>query len=245
MRHCTTLNEELFIKVSEGDHSYRFVLFEWITGKHITHCTETIVEKFSYITRRIHDISSKYESVDFPKKSHLEGYTQFLDMIVKESNSSQPIPSILQEYINVSSYHLEKAKSDSLEYIIQSDLNPLNILWSDKENIIGIVDFESITYTDRVEGLAWLIKWYSSTKGIGFSEMSSSLAQTVLRGYGANELLSTSDFKRLPSLLWLSGCLNWNFTAKTIELLHRNEDDFLTKHLKSYFNRGEALTSLV
>lgn len=94
-----------------------------------------------------------------------------------------------------------------------------NFLESFKGEVIGIVDFESITYTDRVEGLAWLIKWYLRPYGIGSHEMSPDLAKAVLRGYDAEEILTQNDLSRLPSLLWLSGCLNWNFIDKTIGLL--------------------------
>lgn len=152
---------------------------------------------------------------------------------------------LLQNYIYLVEYHIEIAKSESLEFIVQSDLNNLNILWDSIGEIIGIVDFESITYTDRVEGLAWLIKWYSRPQGIGSHEMSPALGKAVLRGYEAKEILNQSDFSRLPSLLWLSGCLNWNFTAQTINLIKNNEDLLLKEHLTKYLKRGEKLVSLI
>ena len=42
-----------------------------------------------------------------------------------------------------------------LEFIVQTDLNPLNVLWDSSEQIKGIVDFESISYVDRIEGLSF------------------------------------------------------------------------------------------
>jgi Ser/Thr protein kinase RdoA (MazF antagonist) len=246
MKHCSTKNDELFLVIRDEENEWRFVLFEWIAGKHITHCSEIIAERFSDMANKIHHISSMYESEVFTRKSHLEGYEQFLQLIVSEVETSSFWPynnQMLEQYLTLATYHIETAKVERMEYIIQSDLNPLNVLWSNTENINGIVDFESLTYTDRVEGLAWLIKWYSRTKGIGSNEMSSLLAKAVLRGYGANQLLSKEDFNRLPSLLWLSGCLNWNFTAKTIELIKSNQN--LKEHLTSYIKRGELLYSLI
>ncbi|MEK1830292.1 phosphotransferase [Priestia megaterium] len=72
---------------------------------------------------------------------------------------------------------------------MQSDLNPLNILWDETDSITGIIDFEHIGYTDRIEGIAWLIKWYSRTQGIGNNEVSPRLAQSLLKGYGMRSFL--------------------------------------------------------
>jgi Ser/Thr protein kinase RdoA (MazF antagonist) len=247
MNHCSTANDELFTIVRKGDQEWRFVLFEWIKGEHITHCSAIVVEKFGVMARRIHDISAEFESIIFERKSHLIGYQQFFQLIKTEFEKSKLNPAtrdLIQQYLHSASHHLEKAKTDPLNYIIQSDLNPLNILWNDKEEIIGVIDFESITYTDRIEGLAWLIKWYSRIGGTKSNEMSPTLASAFLRGYG-EEILSIDDFVRLPSLLWLSGCLNWNFTAKMIELLKGQEEGFIFELLSQYLKRGEALTELM
>ncbi|MDQ0887947.1 Ser/Thr protein kinase RdoA (MazF antagonist) [Paenibacillus sp. V4I9] len=248
MKHRSTVYNEPFTLVNDGEKEWRFVLFEWIEGEHITHCTESVSEKFSKLARKIHDISVKFESEVFTKESHVYGSEQFLEMIRRELGSikfTARTDELLQNYISLVEYNIEKAKSESLEFIVQSDLNNLNILWDSNGEIIGIVDFESITYTDRVEGLAWLIKWYSRPHGIGSHEMSPALGKAVLRGYEAKEILNQSDFSRLPSLLWLSGCLNWNFTAQTINLIKNNEDILLKEHLTKYLKRGEKLVSLI
>lgn len=184
----------------------------------------------------------------FKKTSHVNGSEQFLGMIRNELYSTKLMArthEMLLNYISLVEYHIDKARTESLEFIVQSDLNNLNILWNSNGEIIGIVDFESITYTDRIEGLAWLIKWYSRPHGIGSHEMSPALAKAVLLGYGAEEILTPSDLRRLPSLLWLSGCLNWNFTAKTIDLIKNNEDILLKEHLTKYLNRGETFLTLI
>ncbi|MEH6939350.1 hypothetical protein V7056_16120 [Bacillus sp. JJ664] len=113
------------------------------------------------------------------------------------------------------------------------------------KKVIGIVDFESIGYGDRIEGLAWLIKWYSRTKGIYSSEMSSIVANAFLKGYQSNDYLSKNDFERLSSLIWLSGCINWNFVRHTIKIIESNEDETLKKHINTYKKRGEKLLSLI
>lgn len=247
MKHRSTVQAEPFILINDGDKEWRFLLFEWIEGEHIIHCTEPVSEKFGKLARKIHDISAKFESEVFTKESHVYGSQQFLGMIRKELGSIKLMArtdELLQNYISLVEYHIEKAKSESLEFIVQSDLNNLNILWDSNGEINGIVDFESITYTDRVEGLAWLIKWYSRTHGLGSHEMSPALGKAVLHGYEAKDILNQNDFNRLPSLLWLSGCLNWNFIAKTINLMKNMEDLLLVEHLTKYLKRGEILLSL-
>nr|WP_258567504.1 hypothetical protein [Paenibacillus sp. CGMCC 1.16610] len=132
MKHQPSVHAEPFILIHDGEKEWRFLLFEWIEGEHITHCTEPISEKFSKLARKIHDISVKFESKIFTKESHIYGSEQFLGMIRKEADSITLIPStneMLQTYISLAEYHIEKAKSDSLEFIVQSDLNNLNILW--------------------------------------------------------------------------------------------------------------------
>lgn len=248
MNHVPPFNGESFISISFEDKEWKFILFEWIEGRHITQCTGMIAQSFGAFARKIHNISSKFESYVFPRESHIKGYNEFYNKLVAHANLSKLSPAttaLLKSYLNEINHHKEHAKTGSHEFIVQSDLNPLNILWNQREEIIGVVDFESITYTDRVEGLAWLIKWYSRAHGISSHEMSPSLAKSILQGYGANELLSPSDSKRLPSLLWLTGCLNWNFTSKTMELIKNKEDVLLKEHLMKYVRRGEKLLSLL
>lgn len=248
MKLVSTLNGEPFTLVEAADKQWRFVLFEWLQGQHFTHCTESTAEKLGAFARRIHNISSKFETVVFPKESHCKGYDHFYQLLCTHADSTKFSPStnaLLKSYFNEIEYHKDKVITDCYDYIVQSDLNPLNILWKEDEEISGVVDFESVTYTDRVEGLAWLVKWYSRTHGIASHELSPTLAKSVLRGYGAEELLTQRDFERLPSLLWLSGCLNWNFTAKTMELLKNHEEALLKEHLTTYFKRGEILRSLL
>ncbi|MBL1705432.1 aminoglycoside phosphotransferase family protein, partial [Klebsiella pneumoniae] len=89
-------------------------------------------------------------------------------------------------------------------FIVQTDLNPLNVLWDSSEQVKGIVDFESIGYVDRIEGLAFLLKWYSRTEGIHSHEVSSSVAIAFLEGYKAHNVVTSNDYKRISSLIWLS-----------------------------------------
>jgi Ser/Thr protein kinase RdoA (MazF antagonist) len=248
MKHRQTTAGELFQRVKVGEEDWRFVLFDWLEGEHLTHGSVTVAERFGRMARKINDLSSGYRSEIFPKESHVQGSEQFLIMIRNQWELTSLAPDsnyLLQHYVTLIQYHIDQARSDLLEFVIQSDLNPLNVLWNKNEEICGIVDFESITYTDRVEGLAWLIKWYSRTGGVGSHEMSPVLAETVLRGYGADNLLTRKELQRLPSLLWLSGCLNWNFTARTIELLKNGDDLQLQEQLRKYLKRGEKLVGLV
>ncbi|WP_217558926.1 phosphotransferase enzyme family protein [Paenibacillus sp. GbtcB18] len=248
MKHVPTVNGESFTSICFEDKVWKFVLFEWMEGEHLTQCTDTIARTFGAFARKIHNISSKFETNVFPQESHSKGHQEFYNLLVAHATSSKlspPTTDLLKSYLNESEHHKDRAKTDSHDFIVQSDLNPLNILWNQREEIIGVVDLESITYTDRVEGLAWLVKWYSRTHGIASHEMSPLLAKSVLQGYGADELLTPRDLKRLPSLLWLTGCLNWNFTSKTIELIKNNEDALLKEHLMKYFKRGEILLSLL
>ncbi|EEM41145.1 hypothetical protein bthur0004_29360 [Bacillus thuringiensis serovar sotto str. T04001] len=228
-----------FTFVTWNDEQYRFVLSTWIEGEHVTHCTETMAEIFGKEARNIHDISSTFQSSTFQKKSHLDGYGEFIKLLENKGGTCKE----LRGYIELAKCHIECAHTNSLEFIVQTDLNPLNVLWGLSQKVKGIVDFESISYVDRVEGLAFLVKWYSRTEGIHSHEVCSSVASSFLEGYKANNILTSNDYKRLSSLLWLSGSLNWNFVKKTLNVLE--DAGQLEEHFEVYRVRGERLSSLL
>ncbi|KXY46930.1 phosphotransferase enzyme family protein [Bacillus mycoides] len=228
-----------FTCVTWNDEQYRFVLSTWMEGEHVTYCTETVAEVFGKEARKIHDISSTFQSSIFQKKSHLDGYGEFIKLLENKGGTSKE----LRRYMKLAKYHIECAHTSDLEFIVQTDLNPLNVIWDSNQCVKGIIDFESIGYVDRIEGLAFLIKWYARTEGIQSHKVCSKVARAFLEGYKASNILNSNAYKRLSSLLWLSGSLNWNFVKKTMRLLG-NESE-LVEHLRAYKIRGENLSVLV
>jgi Ser/Thr protein kinase RdoA (MazF antagonist) len=237
-----------FTEIKWQNENFYFILFEWIDGQHITHGDENIAREFGKTARKFHDVSSVFTSSLFKKKSHLVGYEAFIGKLrnkILTSNISSENKKIVDEYLSVAKGQIELARTEKMDFIIQSDLNPLNVLWDEKRNVTGIVDFESIGYDDRIEGLAWLIKWYSRTEGIHSSEMSPALAEAFLQGYGAPDFLEEKDYSRLASLVWLSGCMNWNFVEDTASILETNDRELLKSHIDFYKQRGEKLRLLI
>ncbi|WP_448162824.1 phosphotransferase enzyme family protein [Bacillus mobilis] len=230
---------DFFTLLTCNEEQYRFVLSTWIEGEHITHCTETMAEVFGKEARKIHDISSTFQSSIFQKKSHLVGYGEFIKLLENKGGTCKE----LQRYMDLAKYHIECAHTTDLEFIVQTDLNPLNVIWDSNQSVKGIIDFESIGYVDRMEGLAFLIKWYARTEGIESHVVCSKVARAFLEGYKASNILTSNDYDRLSSLLWLSGSLNWNFVKKTTSLL--GEENELVEHLRVYKIRGENLYVLV
>ncbi|PGD12010.1 hypothetical protein COM34_01295 [Bacillus wiedmannii] len=230
---------DCFTLLTWNDEQYGFVLSTWIEGEHITHCTETMAEVFGKEARKIHDISSTFQSPIFQKKSHLDGYGEFIKLLDNKGGTCKE----LRGYIELAKYHIECAHTSDLEFIVQTDLNPLNVIWDSNQCVKGIVDFESIGYVDRIEGLAFLLKWYSRTEGIESHVVCSEIARAFLGGYKARNILTSNDYKRLSSLLWLSGSLNWNFVKKTLLVI--SDERELEKHLEVYRVRGERLSSLL
>lgn len=228
-----------FTLLTWNEEQYRFVLSTWIEGEHITHCTETMAEVFGKEARKIHELSSTFQSSAFQKKSHLDGYGEFIKLLENKGGTCKE----LQRYMDLAKYHIECAHTSDLEFIVQTDLNPLNVIWDSNQCVKGIIDFESIAYVDRIEGLAFLIKWYSRTEGIQSHKVCSKVARAFLEGYKANNILNSNDYKRLSSLLWLSGSLNWNFVKKTLSLI--GDESALVEHLRVYKRRGERLSSLL
>ncbi|TXR60557.1 aminoglycoside phosphotransferase family protein [Bacillus sp. AY18-3] len=230
---------ESFTLLTWNEEQYRFVLSTWMEGEHVTYCTETMAEVFGKEARKIHDISSTFQSPIFQKKSHLDGYGEFIRLLENKGGTRKE----LQRYMDLAKYHIECAHTSDLEFIVQTDLNPLNVICDSNQCVKGIVDFESIGYVDRIEGLAFLIKWYSRTEGIESHEVCSKVARAFLEGYKGHNILTSNDYKRLSSLLWLSGSLNWNFVKKTLLVI--SDERELEKHLEVYRVRGERQSSLL
>jgi len=129
-------------------------------------------------------------------------------------------------------------------------LNSLNILWDSDQHIVGIVDHEHIGATDRVQDLAWLIKWYARTEGIDSHDVSGRLAKSLLTHYNSPTVLVPKEDPRLDSLLWLSGCMNLHFVERTKQLAFDAENnpagyDQFQLHLQTYRLRGERLVGLL
>jgi Ser/Thr protein kinase RdoA (MazF antagonist) len=117
---------------------YRFILFEWIEGQHITHCDVHVAEAFGSFSRRVHDISSRFTSSVFPKKSHLVGYGQFVEELrhkMNTTNLSAGHLKTLNEYLELVEHHTERARTEEFDFIIQSDLNPLNVIWDHNRKV--------------------------------------------------------------------------------------------------------------
>ena len=101
-----------------------------------------MVEVFGKEARKIHDISSTFQSSTFQKKSHLDGYGEFIKLLENKGGTCKELPG----YIELAKYHILCAHTNDLEFIVQTDLNPLNVIWNSNQCVKGIIDFESIGY---------------------------------------------------------------------------------------------------
>ncbi|MBN8207926.1 phosphotransferase [Bacillus sp. NTK071] len=243
-----SINGDSFVSIEWKGSNYRVVLFKWVEGQHITKCTNSFTKLVGKTVKNIHEVSRDFRSPVFEQNSHLAGYTKFIAQIKQKreiTNVSTEMARTLNSYLHIAENHINLSKSDKLDFIVQSDLNPLNVLWNNENRLAGIVDFESIGYTDRIEGLAWLIKWYSRNNGIGSTRLSPDLAKTFFDAYISEKTISVEEKERLQSLLWLSGCMNWNFVKRTIEIMDLNEETTMKHHISFYVSRGEKLKSLL
>ncbi|WP_061809350.1 phosphotransferase enzyme family protein [Rossellomorea vietnamensis] len=247
MKHVPSYEGQPFVSI-EWNECYRVVLFKWIEGRHITKCTERFTGLVGDSVNKIHTVSKRFESGILPKISHLDGYVQFLDTVKEKLDTaelSDVIKELVYSYVINAEAHIFAGKTDTLEFIVQSDFNPLNLLWDDQGSLRGIVDVESIAYTDRMEGLAWLLKWYSRSDGIESKHFSPILAKTFLAAYRSVQAFSSEEIHRLQSLLWLSGCLNWNFVKRILDLIDIGDEEAMKQHLDHYEERAEKLVLLV
>ncbi|MEK8131654.1 phosphotransferase [Paenibacillus filicis] len=127
MKHVPTVEGKPFAIIHNDEESLRFVLFEWMTGVHHTHCTEAIAEKLGGFARRLHDVSSEFESRILPKESHSKGHEEFYRLLSAQARASELSVStreLLNQYFMQIEYHKNRARTDSYDYIVQTDLNP-------------------------------------------------------------------------------------------------------------------------
>ncbi|MCK2157339.1 aminoglycoside phosphotransferase family protein [Exiguobacterium sp. 17-1] len=256
MERVKPANEAFFTTITDpvGLH-WTCCLFHWMDGHHVTANTIHTAARMGTLARQLHDVSLHQHDICFPYIDHTIVYQRWLGDLQRLLVSRMPesARNSLQEYLNLAQYHLDTAKyhqSPSFQPVISTDLNSLNILWNQNQQIIGIVDHEHIGATDRVQDLAWLIKWYARTEGIGSHDVSGRLAKSLLTHYNSPTVLVSQDDPRLAALLWLSGCFNLHFVERTKQLAFDAENnpigyDQFRLHLQTYRLRGERLVGLL
>lgn len=249
MRQRKPDNGEYYVGFNFEGEYYRLILFDWIYGLHLTRITPSIAEKIGHFAREFHD-AIEQSDFDLPFSNHNDGTTEFLRILL---SSIQDVRLSLQEK-ELLDFYITKVESNidiiqrvtnsSKNIIIQSDLNPMNILWDESNSIVGVVDFEHFCYSHRIHNYAWLLKWYSRTQGVGSHDADPILAKMIGSAYRFEEVFTKEEIKCLPFILWMTGCFNWNFIAKTKAiLLSEKKNDDLLIHLNNYLKRGESLVS--
>lgn len=232
----------------DTDRTWRCVLFDWIDGTHITAQTKSSASKIGALLRQLHDIPVDSQ-FSFPVVDHTVAYQKWIHDLSKEDTTITSIDQQnLSNYLDLVQFHIYQAqrtsKNDVLP-VLSTDFNALNILWKN-DHIVGIVDHEHIGYSDRIQDLAWILKWYARNEGIHSFSVCHELAQTILENYDM-KCFNHDDFVRLESLLWLSGCFNFHFVQHTLTLLSDSivSNEELSNHLERYRQRGDALLSLL
>jgi len=256
MQPVKPAHDAFFTTITDSNgQKWTCCLFHWMDGRHVTANTEQTAARMGQLARQLHDVSLRQQEIQFPFIDHTVTYQRWLGDLQRLSISRMPKPvqNSFQEYLTLTQQHLDTArhpKSSSLQPVISTDLNSLNILWDSDQHIVGIVDHEHIGATDRVQDLAWLIKWYARTEGIGSHDVSGRLAKTLLAHYNSPTVLVSQDDPRLAALLWLSGCFNLHFIERTKQLAFDAENnpvgyDQFQLHLQTYRARGEQLSVLL
>lgn len=256
MKRVKPTDEALFTTIMDSiGQEWTCCLFHWIDGHHVTANTEQTAARMGQLARQLHDVSLHEQEIQFPFIDHTVTYQRWLGDLQRLSASRMPEPvqNSFQEYLTLAQQHLDTArlpKSSSLQPVISTDLNSLNVLWDSDQHIVGIVDHEHIGATDRVQDLAWLIKWYARTEGIDSHDVSGRLAKNLLTHYNSPTVLVPKEDPRLASLLWLSGCFNLHFVERTKHLLqeagqHPEQYNPLQLHLQTYRLRNERLSGLL
>lgn len=256
MKRVQPIHEGLFTTVQDPTgQKWTCCLFHWMDGHHVTANTMHSAAQIGTLARQVHDLSRNYQAFHFPYVDHTVAYQRWFHDVQELSFSSMPesVQDSFQEYLSLAHQHIDVAKHRnhlSAQPVISNDLNSLNVLWNPNQQIVGIVDHEHIGATDRVQDLAWLIKWYARTESIESHDVSGHLAKSLLAHYNSPTVLVPKDDPRLTSLLWLSGCFNLHFVERTKHLLqeteqHPEQDNPLQLHLETYRLRGERLTGLL
>lgn len=217
--------------------------------------TEQTAARMGQLARQLHDVSLHQHEICFPYTDHTVSYQRWLGDLQRLSISRMPEPvrNSLQEYLALAQQNLDTAQqhqSSSFQPVISTDLNSLNVLWDSEQQIVGIIDHEHIGGTDRVQDLAWLIKWYSRTEGIESYDVSGRFAKSILAHYNSPTVLVSQEDPRLAALLWLPGCMNLHFIERTKQLAFDAENnpvgyDQFQLHLQTYRARGEQLSVLL
>lgn len=213
-------------------NEYRLILHQWVEGDVVRYSTENIAYFMGNITRKMHDATSGMKSHALVETSGRRDFWERLQ-ILEENRVSRC--ECLDTYIEFAKVAFEKGFSSDSELIaVQGDLNFGNIILNEEEQIQGIIDFDSIGLSSRVNEFVGVMKWYSKNKN---EEYDSRLARKIWEGYGAMDSFTKKELQCLPYLVWLRNCLTNKFIKYYLLSIKDNStEEIIKRYLKSGFD---------
>lgn len=212
-------------------NEYRFILHQWVEGDVVRYSTENVAYTMGNITRKIHDATLGMRSHTLVEINGKQEFRERLQII--EGNIVRRC-ECLDAYIEFSKEAIEKGfSSDSELIVVHGDLNYDNIILNEEEQIQGIIDFDSIGLSSRINEFAAVMKWYS--KNIN-EEYDSRLACKVWEGYKTTDSFTRKELQCLPYLVWLRNCLTNRFVKYYLLSIKNNStEELIKRYSKSGF----------
>jgi Ser/Thr protein kinase RdoA (MazF antagonist) len=164
------------------------VMCEWLDGEIATRPTPERAFAIGEMLARMHRLP-------IPIDDRLPVH----DLFTTAAKSLAMLPEAAQ-----ASEIVDRARGDDPRVVVHGDVNFPNVLWAG-DRVTGLVDLDQIGLSRPIEELAWAVKWWSRTGGIGDHDPDPALARAVIEGYGGVE-----DRDALAAMVWIAGCLNAN-----------------------------------
>ncbi|WP_129690999.1 hypothetical protein [Gottfriedia acidiceleris] len=157
------------IFVNNYDYSARFISMQRSNNEFFGELSDEIIEDQIKFTEFLGENNIPFMQVVKTKKND-----RFLSVLIDNrtyrfilfkwidrihistfNDSIAEVDGEMEAKFHSTSAEYAKAHTSQFDFIIQSDMNPLNIIWSKDDLCIkGIIDFESITYVDRTRGIS-------------------------------------------------------------------------------------------
>lgn len=237
----------LFTHVIWKEMEYRLLVFKWLDGRQVDCSDEKTAYTVGQLVKRMHQVTEDQPTAHLleinGKRDYQERWQKIMALL-SSTKLSGDVQAQVAKYIQIAAEEIATAFESKAGPVIpiHGDLNFPNLFWDNTlDEVTGIIDFDSIGLAERVNELAWIVKWYSRAQGIHKEQFSLDLARQVFRGYDAYNVLTADEMVRFPSFVWLHSCLNNNFLKHFCDSLEKGDTLAL---LQKYTDRGEKFLSI-
>lgn len=227
----------------------RLAVFAWAEGESLARVDAGQAAQIGHWLGRAHAAfeSEPWPEAGLPRSHDVEVHAHWCAEVRDIAGRERGAAEALGDHLAACERHVDKMRADieARRIVVHGDFNLPNVLWIDGGRTLGtVVDFDQIGLSRAIEDLAWVVKWYG-LRGSAANPIEH--LTPLIEHYAAQRPIPAEEWRCLPSLLWLSGGMNYNFVLKVLRAMEQpraHRDASLHALAQDYRSRSERLESL-